>query len=102
MSLIQENNETFKQTSQEKYKEYRIKWIQQNKEKINLYAVQQYKKRVNKDPAYREYLNEKSKQRYHLKEKTTNGEPIKRGRPKIIIDDSQPIIKKTIGRPKKY
>ena len=99
MSLIQENEANINPINHQKYKEYRYKWIQQNKDKLNLYAVNQYKKKINNDPTYREQLNEKAKKRYHDKIKK-DGEPVKRGRPKKIIDG--PIIKKAIGRPKKY
>jgi hypothetical protein len=86
-------------TQYEKYKQYRKEWAKNNRLKINSYAKQQYIKKVQSDPAYRDVCNERVTKRNHLKTALLDEKP-KRGRPRKEIVEELP--KNPNGRPKKY
>jgi hypothetical protein len=82
-----------------KYKDYRKEWALNNKEKINAYAREQYKRHLEKSPENRKKINERILLRYHKKKAEITPEEKKpRGRPKTKPEKE----KKPLGRPRKY
>ena len=84
----------------QKYQEYRIKWSEENKTKVNEQARNSYKLRVETDTEFRNILNERNKQRNIKLRSTKEIKPI--GRPRKISEDIINDEPKTIGRPRKY
>ena len=82
-SIINEECQ-IKMNSYQKYKEYRKLWNSQNKEKLCEYQRNQYIKRVDNDPEYRQLLNERVKQRNE----------------KLKLINALDSIKKPRGRPR--
>ena len=65
-----------------KYKDYRKEWALNNKEKINAYAREQYKRHLEKSTENRKKINERILLRYHKKKAEITPEEKKpRGRP---------------------
>ena len=82
-----------------KYKDYRKEWALNNKDKINAYAREQYKRKLEKKPEDRKKINERVLLRYHKKKAETTPEEKKtRGRPKTKPEKQ----KMPLGRPRKY
>ncbi len=104
MSLNIEINEISNKpkTQYEKYKEYRKLWNSNNRDKINSYAKEQYRKTIESNPEVRKILNDRALTRYNLNRvvlgEEREEEKKKRGRPKT----KPQIEKKANGRPRKY
>ena len=84
----------------QRYKEYRIKWREENRIKVNEQARNSYKLRVETDTEFRNILNERNKQRNIKLRSTKEIKPI--GRPRKISEDIINDEPKKIGRPRKY
>ena len=84
----------------QRYKEYRIKWREENKIKINEHARNMYIHKVETDPEFRGIMNERVKQRNLKLRSTKEIKPI--GRPRKISEDIINDEPKKIGRPRKY
>jgi hypothetical protein len=69
----------------DKYKESRVRWQKENKEKMAEYARNYYRKRTDTDPEYKKKLCEKAKNN-KIKAGTTKSKKV--GRPRIISSDS--------------
>jgi hypothetical protein len=97
----------------QKYKEYRIKWRDENKNIVNEQARNSYKIRVETDPEFRNILNERNQRNIKLRttkeikpieinEDIINDERNKIGRPGKISEDIIKDEPKKMGRPRKY
>jgi hypothetical protein len=91
--------ETFSNEAIDRTKMSKANWIKNNRGKVALAARTYYQKKVEEDPAFRQLLSERTKQR-RLR---LNGdaEPKPKGRPRKPKPEVEPP-KKTTGRPRKY
>lgn len=75
----------------------RKRWLLLNKDRLAMYARNQYQKKVAEDPEYRKVLVQRSLAR---RKKMNEGKEPVMGRPKKEI--VSPVEKKANGRPRKY